>query len=342
MFLKSELDEANYIVKAAALVPDKIDLNGEAIRKEDIYKAAIKFMEYQKVDSQHDFVDGKGKVVFNWILDTDETKILMDGSAKEYPAGTWMVGVKINDPKEWDLIKSGQRRGFSIAGFWNGMPAYDVTDQAIEIPAKATGPGGHVADGTGPHGAGAGPGNGNADGSGMNDDDDNDDDKRSQSTRTNTTEGIDMDDDQLKELLEGHKKALMDAQSAFLTTQKSESEALVKAMSESNEAHVKAMSDISEAVKSLADAVAKSSAKADDEEKPEDEDEEKPEDDKTAEKNKTNTPAPAKQPDAERKTTASKPDPDPDTDAEPETEDINAYIKSYKSPLKVKRSEPCN
>jgi len=122
MFIKCELDEKNYIVKGVALIPDVVDGNGEAVSREEIYKASIKFMESRKVDSQHDFEEGKGDVVFNWVLDKATDFDLMHGGTKTYPAGTWLVGTKVRDPKEWDLIKSGKRKGFSIAGYWSAVP----------------------------------------------------------------------------------------------------------------------------------------------------------------------------------------------------------------------------
>jgi len=120
-FIKSELDDDNYVVKAVALIPDKVDGNGEALSEAEIYKAMLKFMDYQKVDSQHDFIEGKGTVVMNWILDREEQFELKNGGSATYPKGTWMVGIKVNDPKEWDKIKSGERTGFSIAGYWSAI-----------------------------------------------------------------------------------------------------------------------------------------------------------------------------------------------------------------------------
>jgi len=122
MFIKSELDDKNFVVKGVALIPDTVDGNGEFISEEEIYKAALKFMDFQKVDSQHDFEEGKGDVVFNWILEEEKSFELRNGGAKTYPKGTWIVGTKVKDPKEWELIKSGQRTGFSIAGYWSGLP----------------------------------------------------------------------------------------------------------------------------------------------------------------------------------------------------------------------------
>jgi len=120
-FIKSQLDDDNYVVKAVALIPDKVDGNGEALSEVEIYKAMLKFMDDQKVDSQHDFIEGKGTVVMNWILDREEQFELKNGGTATYPKGTWMVGIKVNDPKEWDKIKSGERTGFSIAGYWSAI-----------------------------------------------------------------------------------------------------------------------------------------------------------------------------------------------------------------------------
>jgi hypothetical protein len=37
----------------------------------------------------------------------------------EYPKGTWVVTMKVNDPKVWKDIKNGKLNGYSIEGWFN-------------------------------------------------------------------------------------------------------------------------------------------------------------------------------------------------------------------------------
>lgn len=43
------------------------------------------------------------------------------------PAGSWIIGVKVNDPIVWQDIKDGKRNGFSVEGFFN------MFDTSIEV-----------------------------------------------------------------------------------------------------------------------------------------------------------------------------------------------------------------
>ena len=190
---KSQDNPDDRIVYAPALIPDKADGNHEAISKEEIKKAAIKYMEhYRKVDNEHTFMDGDGVPIFSWVLQKDEVFTKLDGNEKMYPEGTWMMGIKVMSDKVWDMIKSGERTGFSIAGSW----------KVLEIKSK--GPGGHTPDGTGPHGIGAGPGNGQGNGSGMdeNDDEDDDDSRSSPEKEQLTHEVKRMEEEEFMKLFE--------------------------------------------------------------------------------------------------------------------------------------------
>ena len=177
---KSQGDMNDRMVYAPALIPDKADGNHEAISKDEIKKAAIKYMEYyRKVDNEHSFMDGDGIPIFSWILQKDEALKTVTGEEKMYPEGTWMMGIKVTSDKVWDMIKSGERTGFSIAGSW----------KVLEIKGqKAKGPGGHTPDGTGPYGVGGGPGGGRGDGSGMGDEDEEDDDEDNSSQSSSEKE----------------------------------------------------------------------------------------------------------------------------------------------------------
>jgi len=60
--------------------------------------------------------------------------------------------------------------------------------EELHIEAAATGPGGHVPDGTGPHGRGMGPGNGKGDGSGLKANEEEDEEDKEACKKEATTE----------------------------------------------------------------------------------------------------------------------------------------------------------
>lgn len=99
-----------------------VDRQGDYITTEDIEKAAYEYVHKSRVggdmhkrtpsmmgDSAHKVSDMIESVVF-----TDE-KIAKMGLPDDFPRG-WWVGYKIHDDETWNLVKSGERTGFSIHG----------------------------------------------------------------------------------------------------------------------------------------------------------------------------------------------------------------------------------
>lgn len=99
-----------------------VDRQGDYITTEDIEKAAYDYVHKSRVggdmhrrtqsaigDSAHKVSDMIESVVF-----TDE-KISKMGLPNDFPRG-WWVGFKIHDDETWNLVKSGERTGFSIHG----------------------------------------------------------------------------------------------------------------------------------------------------------------------------------------------------------------------------------
>ena len=56
-------------------------------------------------------------VVETWIKEDDvkDKSVLHD---LDVPVGTWLISMKINDDKVWELAKKGEINGFSIEGFF--------------------------------------------------------------------------------------------------------------------------------------------------------------------------------------------------------------------------------
>ena len=50
----------------------------------------------------------------------------------ELPDGTWIIGVKIDNPDLWQKVKSGQVKGFSVEGIFSMLPTnITVEDLAL-------------------------------------------------------------------------------------------------------------------------------------------------------------------------------------------------------------------
>lgn len=102
---------------APVLIPNETDKQGDVIPSDEIESAAHDFLaEYRQIDTDHDLFDGKGVPIESWTLKEAQTFTLPDGSeSREYPAGTWMMGVQFSD-EAWKRVKEGELTGFSIYG----------------------------------------------------------------------------------------------------------------------------------------------------------------------------------------------------------------------------------
>ena len=114
---EDEQDEEEQKAWAPVLIPNETDKQGDVIPADEIESAAHDFLaEYRKIDTDHDLFEGKGVPIESWTLKESGTFTLPDGSeSREYPAGTWMMGVQFSD-EAWERVKEGELTGFSIYG----------------------------------------------------------------------------------------------------------------------------------------------------------------------------------------------------------------------------------
>ena len=113
---------------APVLIPNETDKQGDVIPVGGIEQAAHTFLaNYRKVDTDHDLMEGKGTPIESWTLKQDTTFTLPngDGETREYPAGTWMLGVRFND-EAWERVKTGELQGFSIYGEAENTPVEEI------------------------------------------------------------------------------------------------------------------------------------------------------------------------------------------------------------------------
>lgn len=93
--------------------PDEIDLQGDTASAEVIKDMAYDFMKNARtnnVDQQHNFIGGEGFVAESWLTKTGDNVFPFE---KE---GSWAVGIKVEKEETWQLVKSGEITGLSLAG----------------------------------------------------------------------------------------------------------------------------------------------------------------------------------------------------------------------------------
>jgi len=119
---------------APVLIPNETDKQGDVIPAEAIEKAAHEFLtEFRNIDTDHDLLEGKGVPIESWTLKEDDTFTLPDGSeSRQYPKGTWMLGVKFAD-EAWQRVKEGDLTGFSIYGEATEHSVQDLLGGGVEM-----------------------------------------------------------------------------------------------------------------------------------------------------------------------------------------------------------------
>lgn len=96
--------------------PDQRDTQGQWMSAEEVVKMARRFManlRLHQIDKQHDWEPDEGMVV--------ESFIAREGDSS-FPAGAWVLGVKILKDETWEAIKNGEITSYSIAGLAEIVP----------------------------------------------------------------------------------------------------------------------------------------------------------------------------------------------------------------------------
>lgn len=109
-------DNEKQICYGEVLNPLTVDSQNDWLTAADIEKAAHDYMMSSRViGSEHGKPIG-AQVVESFVAPQDLSFVSPAGPV-EVPKGTWLIGVKIQDPKEWAKVKSGEYSGFSVGGF---------------------------------------------------------------------------------------------------------------------------------------------------------------------------------------------------------------------------------
>lgn len=98
--------------------PDTEDLQGDILTAGEIQKACHQFMrKSQKIGHEH-----KGQANVD-IIESYIAPLDFECGGQIVRKGSWVMGVKINDPLIWRAVKTGDITGFSIAGTGVRTPA---------------------------------------------------------------------------------------------------------------------------------------------------------------------------------------------------------------------------
>jgi hypothetical protein len=121
------IDEEKRIILGPVMVPNKMILRRDEegnpfyifFSKKTIRKMAEKFFRvnnHNNTDINHDEnITTENTILESWISES----VKHDKSYKygfALPEGTWYVSYKINNDETWEKIKSGELKGFSLAG----------------------------------------------------------------------------------------------------------------------------------------------------------------------------------------------------------------------------------
>lgn len=108
-------DKMKQIVYGVVLEPDMVDYQDDYMTAEEIEKTAHQYMtDYRIIGSQHD-KPVLAHPVESYIAPQDFD---MDGQngPQKIKKGSWVLGVKVVDPKEWEKVVNGEYTGFSVGG----------------------------------------------------------------------------------------------------------------------------------------------------------------------------------------------------------------------------------
>ncbi|MDD2731383.1 MAG: ChaB family protein [Candidatus Portnoybacteria bacterium] len=100
-----------------------VDLQDDIIDTEELEKAAIEYaLESREAGQSHVKTTGIGKMVMSIVTTKEIQKAI--GIPKGIVPEGWFIGYKIIDDETWDLVKSGDYKGFSIGGTGKRVPYY--------------------------------------------------------------------------------------------------------------------------------------------------------------------------------------------------------------------------
>lgn len=131
-----EKDEDEQIATAAALVPDRLDHQGDFLRADTIAGLAEGYQE--RFESGEVYPGVMHSVFPDEGIDLVESRVLEDAETigeKDLPAGTWLQRYQFSDDELWELVDDEILGGISIGGTAKGV-IYEpgAMPDDVEIP----------------------------------------------------------------------------------------------------------------------------------------------------------------------------------------------------------------
>jgi len=118
------------VVYGEVYAPNRLDAHNEFMTEEEIRKAAWAFAKKginQRVDVQHDNkVVANVEVVESFIAREDDPVFI---------AGSWVIGVHIDDDETWERVMAGELNGFSM----EALVRRHESEVELEFPDTLTG-----------------------------------------------------------------------------------------------------------------------------------------------------------------------------------------------------------
>ena len=131
-------DEERRVLVGMALIPEKriyrkikdkefnIYFSKETISKaQELY---MKNLNANNVTTEHERPIQGATVIESWIVE-DAKKDKSNLYNLNAPVGSWVIMMKIYNDEEWDAVKSGDYKGFSIEGMFQGFEELDASKQ---------------------------------------------------------------------------------------------------------------------------------------------------------------------------------------------------------------------
>jgi len=126
-----DIDEEKRIVMGPAMIPnkdiDRYDWFGDkyiiTFSENTIKEVNEKFMKELRLKNTnifHALNINNVTIIESWIIE-DNIKDKSSNFGFDLPKGTWFITMKIDNDEVWNLIKSGDLRGFSIEGFFTDI-----------------------------------------------------------------------------------------------------------------------------------------------------------------------------------------------------------------------------
>jgi len=129
--IKMNFNDEQMIVKGPALIPNKLIYRNDNLGERNVFMSenTVKmFAEYliNKQGSKFNLGHTDNIIEANLI----ESYFTKDDNEFDVPTGSWIISLKIKSQEEWNRIKSGEFKGFSIEGiFSNELSKFEINNK---------------------------------------------------------------------------------------------------------------------------------------------------------------------------------------------------------------------